>query len=1053
MQKLTRSFLLAGAALGLAACGDDVSVTPPTPAPAAVVTAVTVSPASISIAKGQTVVATAQVSVSSGSGTVDKTVAWSSADATIASVGAATGAITGVNPGTTTIRATAGGVTGAATVTVTLGVQSVSVTPSSIALQVGQKATPTATVTRDAGVAGTVSWTSSNAAVASVNATTGEITGVAVGTTSIIAASTVDASKTAALSVVVSAVPNTLQAFSVAPTSANLGVGGSVKIVPNATTTGGAAVTYAFQTSNAAVATVDTAGKVTAVGNGTAIITTTASTSTNSLSASTTINVASASVSIASITQSGLGNPVDITNVGGQIEVTMNIAAGNQTLDSVRVTLGGQPAATQTFTVNGAPNAPVTLSINTAAYKINADSSSTVSFLNGTTGVQAQLFTQGTSGPTASNTITITLNNSDTFHARWALPSNTATASNGFLWYGGATTLNVIPVIYSGNTVSSATFGLFNCSSAAVTDASAPFVATFSCATTQNSNVSPFVSASLFAAGNPGPTSPNFANSPIASVRIDNVGPSGSFALTGAAPNNWIGGPTVASSNWYQYVSGVTDGGVGAKDSSAYVFQYADAPDTTWTNHVANPSNVPENATDFTNSAYNDRVQLFDKLGNRTIVYLGGGSTPGAQAYGVDVTAPTLDYLTATQQPLVVLPATDTLGNTKILNDLVNVTGGINSTNGLFGVRMSDTRSGFDVLAGGTTSGLFKKIARLGLTGSSCALGGTSCAYVRDTAIVDASNVSFRRDTVHVYGSLTATTPGYYTYSAYAVDRAGNTSSTITKQIAIDITAPLITQGSAVPAILTGGQPLTLVPTGLDDLEVWKTAAYLTYPNLPTSQTLHFPYSVFPAVGTPFDNVLASPVGLGGVYGASGVTLPLNFLRSLDVVQADSSAPVALSPTGAPTQFGNQFYDIKRSSTAFAAATPDSSGIVYSNVSPGLVPAGALFSAAAVGKWYVLASGTSGSTIQAQAFQATVTQNAPFQQVAFFRLTGGAWTYLGVVNAVPGTNPNPIDNGNNRTWTYTLTGVAPSLASTQQIIAVGMSAAGDALATLVYTVP
>lgn len=229
MQKLTRSFLLAGAALGLAACGDDVSVTPPTPAPAAVVTAVTVSPATISIAKGQTVVATAQVSVSSGSGTVDKTVAWTSADANIATVGAATGSITGVNPGTTTIRATAGGVTGAATVTVTLGVSAVSVTPSSIALQVGQKATPSATVTRDPGCTsadcGLVTWTSSAPAVASVNATTGEITAVAVGTTSIIAASKQDPTKTAALSVVVSAVPNTLQSFSApprAPTSASV---------------------------------------------------------------------------------------------------------------------------------------------------------------------------------------------------------------------------------------------------------------------------------------------------------------------------------------------------------------------------------------------------------------------------------------------------------------------------------------------------------------------------------------------------------------------------------------------------------------------------------------------------------------------------------------------------------------------------------------------------------------------------------------------------------------------------------------------------------------
>ena len=54
-----------------------------------------------------------------------------------------------------------------------------------------------------------------------------------------------------------------------------------------------------------------------------------------------------------------VGTPVTLNNVFGQFEVTMNISAGSQTLDSVEVRLGGVPAASQVFTVNGAPNAPV----------------------------------------------------------------------------------------------------------------------------------------------------------------------------------------------------------------------------------------------------------------------------------------------------------------------------------------------------------------------------------------------------------------------------------------------------------------------------------------------------------------------------------------------------------------------------------------------------------------------------------------------------------------------------------------------------------------------
>ena len=436
MQKFTRSLFAVGAVLGLAACGDDISVTPPTPPPASTVSGVTVVPASITIATGEKVILTASVTTTQGTGSPATTVTWTSANAAIASVSAA-GEVTGVTVGTTTIRATSTadvGKVGAAAVTVrSPAVRGVTVTPSALALQIGQSATAVATVDRDVGAIAGVTWTTNAPAVATVDST-GKIVAVSAGTAVITATSRADVTKAAALAVTVTAVPNNLTALTVAPTSAGLGVGGTVQLVANATTIGSPTVTYTYASSNTAVATVSSTGLVTAVGNGTAIITTTATTNTNSLSASTTIGVASASVSISSITQNNL--PVTLSSVAGQFEVTMNIAAGNQRLDSVRVTLGGKAAATQTFTVNGAPNAPVTLSINSAAYTINADSSSTVSFLNGATGVQAQLFTQGAAGPTASNTITITLTNTDTFHARWTLPTLPKTSAAGFLWYG-----------------------------------------------------------------------------------------------------------------------------------------------------------------------------------------------------------------------------------------------------------------------------------------------------------------------------------------------------------------------------------------------------------------------------------------------------------------------------------------------------------------------------------------------------------------------------------------------------------------------------------------
>ncbi|MEO6447479.1 MAG: Ig-like domain-containing protein, partial [Gemmatimonadaceae bacterium] len=916
------------------------------------------------------------------------------------------------------------------------------VTPSALALQVGQSVTAVATVDRDVGALTGVTWASTAPAIATVDST-GKITAIAAGTAVITATSKGDATKSAALAVTVTAVANNLTALSVAPTSANLGVGGSVQLVANATTVGSPTVTITYASSNTAVATVSSTGLVTAVGNGTAIITTTASTSTNSLSATTTINIASASVSISTITAGGLSMPVNLANVAGQIEVTLNIAAGNQTLDSVRVMLGNQPAATQVFTVNGAPSAPVTLSINTAAYTINADSTATASFLNGTTGVSAQLFTQGSAGPTASNTINLTLNNADTFHQRWSVPTSSTTGPNGFIWYGGAITLNVIPVIYSGNTVTSVTFGLANCSSANVTDTSSPFVATFTCSTTQNANVTPVVTSSIFASGNPGPTAPNFANqAQVVAVRLDNVGPSGSFVLTNVAPDNWIGGPAVASSNWYQYVTAVTDAGVGAGDSTNYVFQYDDRAtlaDTTWVTNTANPSNVPENAVDFTNSAYAERVFLFDKLGNRTVVYLGGGANPGAQLYGVDVTPPTLEYLTTALEPNIVLPATDTLGNTKILTNDPGIANTIPAYVALFGERYRDTRSGFSTLL---NNGQSRRITRLAPSGVTCALGtGASCAFVTSLGAIDPAFPTYRRDATTIYGSyVPSATPsdssGYYTYETFVMDRAGNKSATISKTIAVDVGPAQIT-GIGVPASLTGAATVAFTPTGTDDLEIFDGALALTYPNMTVgvanTDTLYFPRSFFADIKAPFSGApLSNVIGLSGQFGANGLTLPIGFLRGIDsVATADSLAPVANAAGYKPTAVAAQLFDI-RSYTSSQVVYPNlPSAFIGANILAGLVPAGAPVTSLGVGgKWYVFGAGTTGSAIQATARTLTSVTNAPFPQVAFFRLTApGRWVYLGAVTSVPGTNPTIFDQGTDRFWTYTMSGVSPAIAA------------------------
>lgn len=1106
MQKLTRSLFAVGAVLGLAACGDDVSVTPPQEPLPAGIASVTVIPSAITIGIGEKVILQASVATTPGTGTPATTVTWSSATPAIATV-AASGEVTGVAAGTTTIIATStadASKRGAAAVTVRAPqVQSVSVSPQSLSLQVGQTANAVATVNRDPGASGAVTWASNNAAVATVD-NTGKITAVATGVAVITATSTADNTKSAALAVTVVAVPNNLTALSVAPTSANLGVGGTVQLVPSATTVGTPTVTYTYQSSNTAVATVSNSGLVTAVGNGTAVITTTATTNTNSLSVATTINVASASVSISSITTGGLGTPVNIANVAGQIEVTMNISAGNQTLDSVRVKLGAKSAASQGFTVNGAPNAPVTLSINTADYTINADSTSTVSFPNGSTVVQAELFVTGASGPTASNTITINLNNVDTFHARWILPANQAVSAAGFLWYGGpntSTTINVIPVMYSGNVITSATihmddasvFGNASLCGSAVTDATAPFTATFACTGVTNTTVQPGVAASLRADGNAGPAGVDatgnsairFANgaalvqASAVPVRIDVAGPAtATYAFVAGSTNDYWANAAfrhdTSKSGLFSRARGA-DAGVGQAAASTDVYEYEDraVSGTTWVTHNANTTDIPENPIDFTVNAYNGRVTEKDLLGNATTTYLGNTTTsPGTQNFGVDVTAPSIDYLTTALEARVVLPALDTLGNTKILSNQ-SVANNVRADSAYFGIRYRDTRSGFSTVTG--TEPQYIRITRLAPSGTSCVVGvvsGSSCNYARRLGAVDALDNTYRRDTSGVYGSginasggptgdlytpaVAADSAGYYTYETYIVDRAGNTSSTVSKTVAVDVAQPLIT-GIGFPATLTGGASVAFVPNATDELEVLDGALGLKYPGMTAgvanTDTLYFPRSFFADYKAPFSgSPLSNVVGGLGTFGAAGLTLPINFLRGIDsVATADSLAPVALSAGYKPTAVVAQVFDIRAyTSSAVTFTTPPFvSAFQGATILPGQVPAGAVITSLGTGgKWYIFDVGTTGSTIQARAKTSTVVTNVPFPQVAFYRLTApGRWVYLGKVDAVAGSNPTIFDQGADRFWTYSLSGVTPAVATGDVIRAVGMTTAGDGLST------
>jgi predicted RNA methylase/plastocyanin len=165
----------------LAACGGKDSIAPPV-----TVASVTVSPATVTIEVGQTVQLAATTKDGAGNVLTGRTVTWGSSNTAVATVNA-TGLVSGVAQGSVTITATSEAQSGTAAVTVNVPVASVTVSPATVTIEVGQTVQLAATTKDGAGnvlTGRTVTWGSSNTAVATVNAT-GLVSGVAQGSVTI----------------------------------------------------------------------------------------------------------------------------------------------------------------------------------------------------------------------------------------------------------------------------------------------------------------------------------------------------------------------------------------------------------------------------------------------------------------------------------------------------------------------------------------------------------------------------------------------------------------------------------------------------------------------------------------------------------------------------------------------------------------------------------------------------------------------------------------------------------------------------------------------------
>jgi alpha-tubulin suppressor-like RCC1 family protein/uncharacterized protein YjdB len=249
---------LAVVAVLAAACGDKGTPSAPVVPP---VVEISVSPTTLDLQVGQT--QSIAVSVSNAS---DRGVTWRSSNDGVATVSAA-GAVTGVAPGNATITATANADPTKTAVTAVTVRAPVVVTIASHAgtVSVGGTLQLTAGVTGTTNTA--VAWSSSNAAVATVS-NTGLVTGVSAGTVTITATSAADGTKSATTSLTVSSQPITI---SIAPGTMALTPGQTQQLTAALVGTTNPAVTWS--SSAPSVASVDGNGMVTAVAQGTAVIT------------------------------------------------------------------------------------------------------------------------------------------------------------------------------------------------------------------------------------------------------------------------------------------------------------------------------------------------------------------------------------------------------------------------------------------------------------------------------------------------------------------------------------------------------------------------------------------------------------------------------------------------------------------------------------------------------------------------------------------------------------------------------------------------------------
>ncbi len=406
------------------------------------VRSVSQSPSIASIVGTQSLQLTTVVDVKGGA---SSSVTYRNSNPTVASV-SASGLVTALAAGTTSITAVSvADTTRRSTSHITVrNAPTVSITPSTVSMEPGDSRVLTATVQADPGVSTDLIWRSGNNGVATVSAA-GIVSAVANGTTTLTAIAVADTTRRANATVTVAVVPAVLS-IAVSPSAVALASGQTTQLVPSVQTRGGASTAVTFNSSNPAVASVNFAGLVTALSNGTTAITV-ASSANPTITATVAVTVAPAATQLAtSWTSTRLSGALheDVVSFDG---IDANSAfAVNSRGDVYRLAGGVWSLATRgtthstQFLAVSATSASNAIAVGTNGVIVRWDGSTWTAMSSGVTQSLNGVFLDGAQSGFAVGAGGVALRFSS---GAWSSTNTTSTQTLNGVWVSGSTAVAV----------------------------------------------------------------------------------------------------------------------------------------------------------------------------------------------------------------------------------------------------------------------------------------------------------------------------------------------------------------------------------------------------------------------------------------------------------------------------------------------------------------------------------------------------------------------------------------------------------------------------------